>query len=834
MNHSRIEQLLDEMTLEEKVSLLAGASVWYTMAIERLGIPAIKVTDGPNGARGDGLFVTGVPAACFPVGIALAATWNTELVEAIGGALGEEAKTKGASVLLAPTVNIHRTPVNGRNFECYSEDPYLTAELAVAYIKGVQSRQVAATIKHFVCNDSEYQRNSISSEVGERALREIYLPPFKAAVRKAGVWALMSSYNRVNGTHSSENPILLQNILRDEWGFDGLVMSDWFGTHSSAQSVNAGQDLEMPGPAVWRGDKLLEAVRSGDVSEATIDERALNVLRLVERVGAFEHPEIVPEQAISQPAHRALIRKAAAEAAVLLKNNGVLPLDAAKVQTLAVIGPNAKTARIMGGGSAQLKAHYSISPFDGILNRPDAPELRYEIGCTNHKNLPSPEASLFENGQIAVEYFNNTDLNGEPVARTQVSSLEFIWFGAALPSEVNPYTFSMRASGRFSVPDAGSYQFSVGCSGKARLWINGLEVVDNWTQPAPGSYLFGMGSGDAFGEIVLSEGQRHTVQLEYTTENADAIRGVRVGCFLPLPDDSISRAAALAGESDAAVVFVGLNGEWESEGFDRPDMDLTAEQVELIEQVAAANPNTVVVLQTGSPITMPWLDKAAAVLQAWYPGQECGNAIADVLFGDATPSGKLPQTFPQRLEDNPAFINYPGENGRVHYGEGIFVGYRYYEKKQVEPLFPFGFGLSYTTFGYSNLRLSADSLHPNDELQVSVDITNTGVRAGQEVVQLYVRDEDTPVLRPEKELKAFGKVALQPGETRTVTLTLDREAFAYFNDGLRCWVAEAGDFALLVGASSQDIRASASVTLTETMTFDPAYAQTASVEPVTL
>jgi beta-glucosidase len=652
MTLSRIDTLLQELTLEEKVALLAGASMWYTVPIERLGIPAIKVTDGPNGARGDGLFTGGVPAASFPVGIALAATWNTALVEEIGSALGEEAKTKGAHVLLAPTVNIHRTPINGRNFECYSEDPYLTAELAVAYIKGVQSQQIGATIKHYVGNDSEYQRNSISSEIGERALREIYLPPFKAAVRKAGVWALMSSYNKVNGTHSSENRFLLHDILRDEWGWDGLVMSDWFGTKSTAESVNAGQDLEMPGPALWRGDKLLEAVRSGEVSEDSIDERAHNVLRLIERVGAFEHPEIAEEQAISQPAHRALIRRAAGEAAVLLKNNGVLPL-AKDVQTVAIIGPNAKTARIMGGGSAQIKAHYSISPFDGILSRPGAPELRYEIGTTNHKILPTLEPNQLENGQVTVEYFTSTDLSGEPAGVTQTSALDFLWFGRGLPAGVDPRSFSMRASGRFSVPEAGTYRFSVGCSGKARLSVDGVALVDNWTKAAPGSYMFGMGSGDAYGDVALKAGERHSIQLEYTTEGFEMMCGVRVGVFLPLPEDSIARAAALAAESDVAVVFVGLNGEWESEGFDRPDMELTGQQNELVAAVAAVNPNTVVVVQTGSPITMPWLDQVAAVLQAWYPGQECGNAVADVLFGDVTPSGKLPQ-ITRRTSTTPA------------------------------------------------------------------------------------------------------------------------------------------------------------------------------------
>lgn len=816
---NKFDNLIQAMTLEEKVSLLAGASFWYTVPIERLGIPAIKVTDGPNGARGDGLFATGVPAACFPVGIALAATWNTELIEQIGVALAEECKSKGAHVLLAPTVNIHRSPVNGRNFECYSEDPYLSAELATAYVKGVQSQRVSATIKHFVCNDSEFERNTISSEVGERALREIYLPPFKAAVEKAGVWALMSSYNYVNGVHASSNPYTLTDILRDEWDFDGVVMSDWFGTRTTVEAANAGLDLEMPGPARQRGDKLLQAVKNGEVSEETINLRVRNMLRLIERVGAFENPQIPAEQAIDRPEHRALIRRAGAEAAVLLKNNGVLPLDVSRVSQLAIIGPNAKTARAMGGGSAQLKSHPIVTPYEGIVNRVgESIELGYEIGCTNHRNLPAMESSWFEGQSVEVQYFNSLDLSGDAVAKDRSSSLEFMWFGS-LPTGVKPGSFSARVTGKFRVPEDGDYILAVSCSGKARLYVDGREIADNWTAPAPGMFMMQAGSGEARGTTALKAGQSYEFQLDYTTEGAQMLNGARVGCMQPIPADSVRRAAKLAAESDVALVFVGLNHEWESEGFDRPDMELVGEQVALIEQVAAANPNTVVVLQTGSPVRMPWLDKVAAVVQAWYPGEEVGNAIADVLFGVVPPSGRLPQTFPVRIEDNPAYINYPGENGKVHYGEGIFVGYRYYDKKKVEPLFPFGFGLSYTTFAYTNLRLSAAQIKPDEMLKVMVDVTNTGKREGQEVVQVYVRDERSALMRPEKELKAFAKVNLKPGETQTVTLTLNRESLAYYDDLKGAWVAEAGEFVVLVGASSRDIRAQAAFTLTETAQF---------------
>jgi beta-glucosidase len=869
----RIEELLGQMTIEEKVSMLAGSAMWYTTPVERLGIPAIKVTDGPYGARGGGSFAGGLTSACFPVGIALAATWNTELVERVGQALGEEARTKGAHILLAPTVNIHRSPLNGRNFECYSEDPYLSARMAVAYIKGVQSQNVGTAIKHYVCNDSEFERNTISSEVGERALREIYLPPFKAAVQEAHTWSVMASYNKVNGTYASEDPYILTDILRKEWGFEGLVMSDWLGTRSTAAAVNAGLDLEMPGPPVWRGEKLLRAFQAGEVDEATIDESVRRLLGVIiklvlsvsEGSGAFENPEDRPERAVDKPEHRALARQAAAEGIVLLKNDGnLLPLSTDQVKSLAIIGPNAKVARIMGGGSSRVNPHYAVTPFDGILNRVgDAVKVGFEVGCTNHKLLPLiPPAWLTpagsQTGQVApspvergrvgvgvapspvergrvgmgVEFFNNDDFSGAPVKTMLAETTELAWLGEFDP-DVNAAQFSARLTGQFTAPETGRYTFGLSSAGLSRLYIDGQEVIDNWTEQQPGESFTGTGSSELTFEMDLAAGQTCDLTVEYSKQSAVPLASLRLSCLPPVPEDAMDRAAALAAASDVALVFVGLSDEWESEGFDRPDMELVGDQVALIEKVTAANANTVVILNTGSPITMNWLDKVAAVVQAWFPGQECGNAIADVLFGDVNPSGRLPQTFPRQLEDNPAYINYPGENGRVHYGEGIFVGYRYYDKKKVEPLFPFGYGLSYTTFAYRNLRLNASEVAPSlvergrvgvgvdaDEgLQVSVDIQNTGPRAGQEVVQLYVRDLESTLMRPEKELKAFAKVSLEPGQTKTVTLALNRESLAYYDDLARQWVAEAGEFEVLVGSSSRDIRASARFTLQTTSRF---------------
>ena len=818
-----LEDLLRQMTLQEKVSMLAGANMWQTVAVERLGIPAIKVTDGPNGARGGGGFTDGVRAACFPAGIALASSWNPALVERVGRALAQEAKTKGASVLLAPTINIHRSPLNGRNFECYSEDPYLTGRMAVAYIQGVQSQGVGATVKHFVCNDSEYQRNSISSEVDERTFREIYLAPFQAAVQEGKPWAIMASYNKINGTFASENPSTLTDILRTEWGFDGVAMSDWFGTQSTAASVNAGLDLEMPGPANWRGAKLLQAFEQGEISETTIDESVRRLLRLIERVGAFKHTYEGPEQAIDRPEHRAVAREAAAEGIVLLKNErDVLPLQSEKLTSLAIIGPNAKTARIMAGGSAQVNAHYTITPFAAVVARAGGQvNIGYEIGCTNHKLLPLIDTNQLSTTEgehgLMLDYFHTPAFSGTPIASTLSQSTALFWMGDP-PTGVNPQQFALRATARFTAETGGRYSFGLVSAGLSRLLLDGQEVIDNWTQQQPGESFFGMGSTEATASIELTAGQTYTLALEYSKGNSP-LAAVRLGCLAPQPADALERAVALAASSDVALVFVGLSEEWESEGFDRPDLELVGEQRALIEAVAAANQKTIVVLNTGSPIAMPWQDQVAAVVEAWYPGQECGNAIADVLFGDVNPSGKLTETFPLRLQDNPAYLNYPGENGQVRYGEGIFVGYRYYEKKQVETLFPFGFGLSYTTFDYSALSLSASAIGPAETLNVSIALTNTGKRAGQEVVQLYVRDKAASVQRPEKELKAFAKVQLEASERRTVTLSLGRDALAYYDILKRAWVAEAGEFEVLVGSSSQDIHATGTFTLTESSRF---------------
>ncbi|MBX5041402.1 beta-glucosidase [Rhizobium lentis] len=801
-----IDSILDKMTLEEQVALLSGADFWTTVPVERLGVPKIKVTDGPNGARGAGSLVAGVKATCFPVAIALGASWNPGLVKQMGAALARQAKSKGAAVLLAPTVNIHRSGLNGRNFECYSEDPMLTSELAVAYIEGVQGEGVAATIKHFAGNESEIERQTMSSDIDERTLREIYLPPFEQAVRRAGVMAVMSSYNRLNGIYTSEHPWLLTKVLREEWGFDGIVMSDWFGSHSTVETINAGLDLEMPGPARDRGEKLVAAVREGKVEAAKIRAAARRILLLLERVGAFKSKPDLTERAVDLPEDRALIRRLGAEGAVLLKNDGILPLAKTSLDRIALIGPNAASARVMGGGSAQIAAHYTVSPLEGIRAAlSNANSISHAVGCRHNRLI-----DVFK-GKITVEYFKGRGCKGNPLHVETVDKGEFFWF--ELPSgELNPADFSTRMMMQFVPEESGEHVFGMTNAGLARLFVDGRLTVDGcegWTR---GENYFGTANDEQRGALTLEAGRSYEITVEYepslASEEGINLIAVRFGVEKPLGEADIEAAVEAARNADVALLFVGRDGEWDTEGLDLPDMRLPGRQEGLIERVAAANANTVVVLQTGGPIEMPWLGKVRAVLQMWYPGQELGNAAADVLFGDAEPGGRLPQTFPKALTDNSAITDdpavYPGKDGHVRYAEGVFVGYRHHDTRAVEPLFPFGFGLGYTRFSWSEPRLAGE-MGP-EGVTVCVDVTNVGDRAGSELVQLYVRSPKSKVERPDKELRAFAKLLLQPGETGTAIMKILPRDLAYFDIEAGAFRAEPGDYQLVVAANATDIR----------------------------
>jgi len=823
----RIEDLLNQMTLEEKVSMLAGADAWHTVSIERLGIPALKVTDGPHGIRtmSDDDPTQTLPATCFPTGVSMGATWNTELINRVGVALGEETRAKGCAILLGPCVNIHRSPLGGRNFESFSEDPYLSARLAVAYVNGVQSQNAGTSIKHFALNNSEFERFTISSEAGERAIREIYLPTFEAAVKEAQPWTVMCSYNKINGTYASENKYLLTDILKNEWGFEGFVVSDWGAVHSTVPVANAGLDLEMPGPARFFGEALVAAVNKGEVSQEVIDDKVRRILRVIVKSGAFDEARTLSDKSSNTAEHQKLAREVAGEAIVLLKNkNSILPLKKENIRSIAVIGPNADEARIEGGGSSRVNPYYAVTPLEGLKKQcGGSVKISYEPGCRNNRLTPllDSEYLIPERGEeghgLTGEYFNNSELSGKPVLTRLDKEFAFMWGaagGTAPGPNVDEDDFSVRWTGTFVAPESGKYGFGLLTDGLGRIYIDNKLVVEKWTgELAAGGYV---SRGERVEEFNMDAGKSYSIKVEYRKDpnRQFPLRRIRLGCEIPLPGDAMTRIADVAARSDVALVFVGTTEEYESEGFDRGDMELPGAQVELVETVAQANRNTIVVLNNGSPVSMGrWIDKVAGVVEAWFPGQECGNAIADVLFGEVNPSGKLPETFPKRIEDNPAYINYPGENGKVLYGEGIFVGYRYYDAKKIEPLFPFGYGLSYTTFEYSNLRISTPALRMGSKLNVTVDITNTGEKKGKEVVQMYVCDVEASLVRPARELKGFDKINLGPGETKTVSFALDKKDLSFYDPDLEQWVAEPGEFEVLVGSSSRDIRASASFSL---------------------
>ena len=813
-----IEHMIQEMTLEEKIRLVAGNGWWHTHSIDRLGIPSIRMSDGPYGLRVVKEYNNDAsePATCFPVGVSMGITWNEELVRKMGLAMGEEALSMGVHIILGPTVNIHRSPLAGRNFESFSEDPFLSAKLAKAYIKGVQSQGVAATVKHFALNNSEFERMTMSSEVDDRTMREIYLPAFEVAVKEGKCWAVMSSYNKINGQWASENFNLLSEILKEEWEYDGIVMSDWFAYGSTVGSAKAGLDLEMPGPPRLFGHALMSAICKGDVRESTMDDKVRRILRLIKRVMQNEKT-IEGRSPYSEP-RKSLLREAAQEAIVLLKNEpSVLPLDPNKVHSIAVVGPNADAPRIGGGGSSKVTPHYSVSPLQGLEAICGKKiKLRYEKGCTNHRLAPefdpvhfSPQEGSEEKGLLGA-YYTNTNFEGEPLF-TRVDTTFVFGHGSAanntsLGPGLDPDLFSVRWNGVFRPPVTGTYRFSLLTNGFCRITVNQNVLVDKWKgPPMEGSTR---GTGERIGEMDLTAGQSYAIKVEYCQNyEYQGFRRLRLGCDIPLPINAMDSAEQLAADSDVALVFVGLTDEYDAEFKDREDMDLPGDQIELIKNVSKANANTIVVLSSGSPVSLiGWLDGVPAVIQTGYIGQEAGNAIADILFGLANPSGKLTETYPKRLEDTPAFINYPGENGKVRYGEGLFVGYRYYDKKKIPPAFPFGHGLSYTTFEYEKLIVKTPEIKSGENVQLLMDITNTGKMRGKEVVQLYVRDLQSSLIRPPKELKGFQKIDLEPGQSDTLDFQLTPRDLSFYDPIQKKWICEPGAFEILLGSSSSDIR----------------------------
>ena len=652
MTAEKIKELVAQMTLEEKAAMCSGADFWHTEAVERLGIPASMVSDGPHGLRkqneeGDHLGINdSIKAVCFPAGCGTAASFNRELLTQMGETLGNECQAEGVSVILGPAVNIKRSPLCGRNFEYYSEDPLVASEMAGALIHGIQSKNVGTSIKHFLANNQETRRMSSDSRVDERTLHEIYLAAFEGAVKKEKPWTVMCSYNKINGTYAAQNHQYLTETLRDQWGFDGYVMSDWGAVNNRVEDLKAGLDLEMPGSNGANDKMIAGAVLSGELDESIVDEAVEHILNIV-----FRYEDNRDRSAVfDKDKDHEMARRVAEETIVLLKNEDVLPLSDS--QKVAFIGKYAKKPRYQGGGSSHINSHKITSALD---------------------------------------------------------------------------------------------------------------------------------AEDRTDEKLLAE------------------------------------AVEAARNADVAVIFAGLPDKFESEGFDRKHMAMPDCQNELIEKVAAVQPNTVVVLHNGSPVEMPWIGQVKGIVEAYLGGQAVGGAVCDILFGKVNPSAKLPETFPLRLEDNPSYLSYVGEGDMVEYREGIFVGYRYYDKKKMDVLFPFGYGLSYTTFAYSNLTVDKEQMKDTDTLRVTVDVTNTGDVTGKEVVQLYVADRESTAIRPVKELRDFAKVELAPGETKTVTFTLDQRAFAYYSVRIHDWHVETGAFDIMIGKSSRDIVLTKTVTVESTV-----------------
>jgi len=809
----RVDNLLSLLTVEEKASFLTGKDMWHFEGVERLGIPPVQVTDCGHGVTVvlDEEGHNSGCATCFPTAVGQASTWNRDLVQEIGAAIGRETRALGSSILLAPMVNIHRTPLGGRNYETYSEDPYLTGAIASSFIQGVQSEHIGAVIKAVTANNQQTNQGQHSVEVSERALREIYLPAFRMAVSVAQPWGIMTSYNKVNGVYTSANKHLITDIIKDEWQYSGFIVSDWRGTHG-IEALAAGLDLEMPGPGkILTRDAVITEIENGNFTEDELNDRVRRILSAIIKAKTLEGDKSDLNAEWDTPNHHRLALKAAEELIVLLQNKkNVLPLNINKIKTLAVIGPNAKEARLGGGGSASVTACYTVSPLDGIKNYcKDSVEVLFEEGCGMKGDLPVIYTqylrSLDEADPVQGlkgEYFTGKEPKGDPVLVRFDDKVDFSWGWAAPCREVNRGDYSVRWTGQVIPPVTGEYKIGVSCTeGGVRFYLDDELVVDQWGDPYNENFEAGFIRISESLKVKMEAGEPHQVRLEFhkkTNRNS-----IRLEWEIPGKADPVLEAVEIASRSDAVIILAGLSNLFEGGMVDRESLFLPDQQNKLITAVARANPNTVVVLINGTPIAMPWLNEVPSILEAYYPGQEGGNAIARVLFGGVNPSGKLPETFPLKLEDNPAFGNFPGAEDQVLYEEGIYVGYRHYDTRKIEPLFPFGHGLSYTTFDYENLVVE---IGENGSITVKADIKNTGLVAGKEVVQLYIKDIESTIDKPEKELKGFTKVFIEPGESKTVKIELKKDQFAHFDEQHNQWIIEPGPFELLLGSSSRDIR----------------------------
>ncbi|KAF1963702.1 putative glycosyl hydrolase [Byssothecium circinans] len=835
-NDITFENIIQQLTLDEKCTLLSGKNMWETASVERLGIKSLKMTDGPAGVRG-AKWVDGSHTTYIPCGISLGATFDPALIEKVGTVLGQEARAKQAHVLLAPTMNISRSPFGGRNFENFGEDPLLTGTMATAYIRGIQSQGVGACMKHFVANDMETRRFNMDQTVDERTLREIYLKPFEMAL-KAKPWTAMTAYPKINGKHVDTSKNIVHNILRQEWEFDNLVMSDWGGLNDTVESIMATTDLEMPGPPIRYGRALAAAVRAGRVSEEEhVDPSVRRLLGLLAKAGVLkqraEQPQLAANENLDRPEFRQIAREAAAGGIVLLKNsNNILPLKPSKIRKLAILGPNAMDTTHGGTGSAIVNPYYITNPLESIAKL--AKEANPEIEIIHERGIytqlqPPLMGDVLKNPNTGgtgfqVDFYRGFELQGDILETTNwQDSLVYLMSDGDRPADVElGQPFSYRAIGMLRPTQSGLYQFSLSNTGKAKLFVNDEVLIDNteWTQIS-GNFM-NCGSVEVFANRHLEAGKQYNIRVDNAVvpppiqphDNTlfHKISGVRVGLFL-LPDEQAVYDAAIeaAKAADRVVVIVGHNNDTEREGSDRTSLHLPGRTNEFVSDVCAANPNNIVVTQSACAIAMPWSGEAAGIIHAWYQGQENGNALAGVLFGAVNPSGKLPLTFPKRIEDHGSFQWYPdAASDKVTYGEGVLVGYRWCDAQDIAPLWPFGFGLSYTTFQITGTKVEGSvSADGTTSAVVKAAVTNTGSVKGAEVVQIYVSASPAIAERDlqcaPRSLASFRKVHLAPGVSAAVELSLDASAIRWFDTGRDGWRVDTGAYKCYVGTSSRHI-----------------------------
>lgn len=795
--------ILAKLTLDQKIELIGGTDGMYTHAYPSVGLPRFKMSDGPLGVRTFG------PTTAYAGGAALAATWDPAVARAVGEGLGRDARARGVNFLLALGVNISRSPVNGRNFEYLSEDPFLNGRLAISYVQGVQSQGVSATLKHFAANNQEYNRHNVSSDVDERTLREIYFPAFEAVVKEGQVTAVMNSYNLVNGVHATQNPFLNLKVLKGEWGFQGVLMSDWDSTYDGIGAANNGLDLEMPSPKFMNKATLMPAIQSGKVTEATIDDKILRLLHVALRyhwIGADAHPQQVDSLSLYSVSDRAIALEGARESLTLLKNEGkTLPLDPAKIKTIAVIGPDAWPAVTGGGGSSQAQPFAPVSILTGLTNM----AAEAGVNVVYARGLPTP-GDIFGDtnfeGLVKVETFANHEFSGAGVESTQnqINDLK-----PAMWDATDPNPRSLRYTATYKPEKSGKYLLLAAASGEDAytVKVDGKQLIE---QPHREGQI------PLSATIELTAGQPIHISADYVPYTP----GVRLSLGLATEDSLISEdTLRLAKSADAVVLSVGFDGDTESEGYDRT-FELPWGQDALIDAVSAANPKSVVVYTGGGATdTRRWLNKVPAFLMTYYPGQEGGTAVAEVLLGKRNPEGKLPVTFDRDWKDNPSYPYYYSHKEadgieHVQYKDKLMVGYRYWTTSGKHALYPFGYGLSYTTFSFANLNVPS-TVKVGGTASVSFDVTNTGSVAGAEVAQLYVSEPGAKVTRPERELKGFEKVRLAPGETKHVTLNLDARSFSYWDEATKNWKMDTGKFVVHVGDSSESTPLEGSLTAIE-------------------